>query len=712
MARAVLTWATVITATVVALAMPAQSGHDLFQQALVKERAEGNLQEAIDLYDRIVRNHSGDHALAAKALLQMGQCYEKLGKSGARKAYERVIREYADQAEPVQVARARLAALTQPPRHDMAVRRLWSDAMANTLGEVSPQGRHFSFVDWKTGNLVVHDLTTGENRPLTKSSWKEWLVSWVREDVVLDFPLFSRWSPDGERIAYDWWSSISSSNELRIVDIEDARTRVLHETDEDTFVLTVDWSPDGREILVILASESSGTSRLATVPVAGGAVKILGEKDDREPWDLVGYSPDGRYILYSAPSHPGSAAGDVFVLSSDGGAETRLVDHPANDTAAGWSPDGEWILFVSDRTGTLDLWALPVESGPQAGEPRLVRNGVGQILPAGFDQRGRFYYATGRRAVDVFEAGIDPATGRGSSPPTRVIRRFEGWNDWPAYSPDGSRLTYVSARGSLTAIRPRFNVLCIDSLATGEETTFHTDFRRLAGPTFSADGESVFVGAFGEGGHKGVYRVDATSGAISPVVELGRGSTLWAHAASPDGKVLFYARCDDAEKACRILGRDLASRAETEVYRGPKDEPPTLALTPDGRMLAFMTRPRSSTNAERIVHVVPTAGGTPREIHRFRHLGSDWITLEFTADGSMVLMARKNSPPGEASWTLLGLPVAGGEPRDLGLTSAGFVKVAAHPDGDRIAFSCEGLEHKDAELWVMEDFLPKTAARP
>ncbi|MCG6922714.1 MAG: tetratricopeptide repeat protein, partial [Acidobacteria bacterium] len=201
MARAVLTWATVITATVVALAMPAQSGHDLFQQALVKERAEGNLQEAIDLYDRIVRNHSGDHALAAKALLQMGQCYEKLGKSGARKAYERVIREYADQAEPVQVARARLAALTQPPRHDMAVRRLWSDAMANTLGEVSPQGRHFSFVDWKTGNLVVHDLTTGENRPLTKSSWKEWLVSWVREDVVLDFPLFSRWSPDGERIA-------------------------------------------------------------------------------------------------------------------------------------------------------------------------------------------------------------------------------------------------------------------------------------------------------------------------------------------------------------------------------------------------------------------------------------------------------------------------------------------------------------------------------
>ena len=94
-----------IAAAVTAFGMPVQSGHDLYQQALVKERAEGNLQEAIDLYERIVRDYPDDHGLAAKALVQMGQCYEKLGKSEAKKAYERVIRDYADQAEPLQVAR-------------------------------------------------------------------------------------------------------------------------------------------------------------------------------------------------------------------------------------------------------------------------------------------------------------------------------------------------------------------------------------------------------------------------------------------------------------------------------------------------------------------------------------------------------------------------------------------------------------------------------
>ena len=112
MTRALWTWAAAIAAAVAASGMPAQSGHDLFQQALVKERAEGKLQEAIDLYDRIVRDFPDDHALAAKALVQMGQCYEKLGKEGAKKAYERVVRDYADQAEPLQLARARLAALT------------------------------------------------------------------------------------------------------------------------------------------------------------------------------------------------------------------------------------------------------------------------------------------------------------------------------------------------------------------------------------------------------------------------------------------------------------------------------------------------------------------------------------------------------------------------------------------------------------------------
>ena len=61
----------------------AQTGHDLFQQALVKERADGDLRGAIDIYERIAQEFTADRQLAAKALVQLGQCYEKLGSTEA-----------------------------------------------------------------------------------------------------------------------------------------------------------------------------------------------------------------------------------------------------------------------------------------------------------------------------------------------------------------------------------------------------------------------------------------------------------------------------------------------------------------------------------------------------------------------------------------------------------------------------------------------------
>src|SRR5687768_15963200 len=95
------------------LQLGAQSGNDLFQKALAKERAEGQLEPAIQLYEQVVREFAADRPLAAKALLQIGRCYERLGKDGAQKAYDRVVRDYGDQRTMADEARARLAALAQ-----------------------------------------------------------------------------------------------------------------------------------------------------------------------------------------------------------------------------------------------------------------------------------------------------------------------------------------------------------------------------------------------------------------------------------------------------------------------------------------------------------------------------------------------------------------------------------------------------------------------
>jgi len=53
----------------------------LIQAAHQKQLVEGQLEEAILLYRRIVQEHPANRAVAAQALLEMGQCYEKLGNT-------------------------------------------------------------------------------------------------------------------------------------------------------------------------------------------------------------------------------------------------------------------------------------------------------------------------------------------------------------------------------------------------------------------------------------------------------------------------------------------------------------------------------------------------------------------------------------------------------------------------------------------------------
>ena len=94
------------------VALAAESGRELFQNAVTLEKANGNLEEAIKVYQRVAREFSSDGALAAKALMQEAHCYELLGQGDpAVKIYEQVARDFGDQRQPAETALAKLASL-------------------------------------------------------------------------------------------------------------------------------------------------------------------------------------------------------------------------------------------------------------------------------------------------------------------------------------------------------------------------------------------------------------------------------------------------------------------------------------------------------------------------------------------------------------------------------------------------------------------------
>ncbi len=76
------------------------------------------------------------------------------------------------------------------------------------------------------------------------------------------------------------------------------------------------------------------------------------------------FSPDGKWIAFTG-EYGGND--DVYVAAVDGGEPKRLTWHPSPDDVRGWTPDGTAVVFVSTRTGVPDaepkLWTVPVTGG-------------------------------------------------------------------------------------------------------------------------------------------------------------------------------------------------------------------------------------------------------------------------------------------------------------------------------------------------------------
>jgi len=242
----------------------------LLQAAMKLEMVDGNLEAAIQKYKKIIASHPDSRAVAAKALVQMGQCYERLASPEARSAYERVVREYAEQAEPAQTARARLAALT--PAVGIATRQVWASGSSYDAGSVSADGRYMSFIDWTTGDVAVRDLRAGENRHVTNKG------PWTQSEEMGFFP---RISPDGKFVAYTWMDQYYNFV-LRVIGLDGSGARDLHRSPETMFLIPGGWSPDSRQVVVSLTRRDQ-TKQIAVVNVPIGALRVLKTGDWRQP---------------------------------------------------------------------------------------------------------------------------------------------------------------------------------------------------------------------------------------------------------------------------------------------------------------------------------------------------------------------------------------------------------------------------------------------
>ena len=277
----------------------------LLGQALHQEQNEGRLEDAIASYKKVLAAADATREQKARAQFRIGACYERLGAGEARKAYETVVRDFADQSDLVSQAKTRLARLrggeTTTATTRPHIRQVWPDSGGAIWNRISPDSRFVSGADRVTGDLIIRELASGNTQRLTNIPKDRWLLEWA---------CFPVWSQDGRYLAYGWWTQTRPAEtpttqaqfaaDLRVADLRDGTTRMVYADARSRVEQVLDWSPDGRSLLYFDDGRRYGCSpapeEWLQVDIATGAVKKM--TLPIETVRQIALSPNGREAAF------------------------------------------------------------------------------------------------------------------------------------------------------------------------------------------------------------------------------------------------------------------------------------------------------------------------------------------------------------------------------------------------------------------------------
>jgi dipeptidyl aminopeptidase/acylaminoacyl peptidase len=330
---------------------------------------------------------------------------------------------------------------------------------------ISPDGRLVIYgvgrTDWQADRFVtdlwIASVATGERYRLTTGG-------------------ASRWSPDGNRIAF--LSDRGGSSQIYL--IRPAGGEAVRLTDVPGGISFYRWSPDGRHI-AFLTNDPEPQSARARREKSGDLEIMEGGKEGpgafagshlwlidlpeagqkapaASPVRLTGgsaftinefeWSPDGRRIAFAAVTDPtprGRASSDIYLLELAGRIVTRIVDTPGPDTYPVWSPDGSEIAFET-ANGSLTYFetnryvaAVPVSGG----RPRLLTQKVDeQASLLAWGPKG--IYVAVQKRTDLYLYRLNPVTKAMTRIKAPAGLAFQQWT----FTSDYRRMAFTGASAS------------------------------------------------------------------------------------------------------------------------------------------------------------------------------------------------------------------------------------------------------------------------
>src|SRR5262245_59665567 len=326
----------------------------------------------------------------------------------------------------------------------------------------SPDGQTLAVIDEHAVTLL--SIETGQRKRLTTPP----------ANILGDArPVFSR---DGQKLAFT--RSDGGAENIYVVPVSGGETRQV--TFEKSRIQSLCWTPDSRDL--IYSSNRGGTFHLWKINESGGAPEQVASAGS-DPLDVT-LSRDGSRLAFARSTFDTNiwrlelTGGSSAVPGKSKSSWTELIASSRADHSPQYSPDGQQIAFVSQRSGDEEIWVC-------------ARDG------------------SNARQVTRMQG---PSTGS------------------PRWSPDGREITFDSRLAGQADIY-------VINAEGGQPRQLTTDPSLDVAPNWSRDGQWIYFSSMRSGARQ-IWKAPAQGGAAVQVTQRGGFDSF----ESPDGKSLYYTR--------------------------------------------------------------------------------------------------------------------------------------------------------------------------
>ena len=243
-----------------------------------------------------------------------------------------------------------------------------------------------------------------------------------------------RISLDGRRVA------VNPDNDVWIFDIATGLpTRLTNEMASGSGADTPLWSPRGDRIVAMTSDRAQ--SAITEYPISGGHPRVIYRDSSSSPY-ATDWSRDGRYLAIDRYEFRGNLTDMMYFDFADNQLKPFLAT--LSDEGDGhFSPDGRWIAYVSNETGSYEVY---IRSFPGGDQFRRISFAGGMHPRWRADGRELFFLAPGWKVMAT-EMKLQPTLEIGTPTPLFQMVMADIMKGYTApydVSPDGQRFLVIS----------------------------------------------------------------------------------------------------------------------------------------------------------------------------------------------------------------------------------------------------------------------------